>query len=448
MEGIPPDLNRRLHATLLKFGDFDENRTMRALFCDTRIVPWRDEIQGADSSRERVNLLIGFLSGNYNSKEENALILFLRVLIDQTHSDNALYGQLLELADALEIYADEDLRQQLHKLIQLRFKDKSEQELRKVFGDQRLSEWQDDFSSFSPDDTDAILQKLFDCYDGSDKNSLALFVRVLYDDPWSSSTEYKEKLKHLAGKLGLPPRLAEESRADLRTLLLMHCDDASFDKFLRALHLNNKVYENISSKQELKERIDLLLNYIGESGASCAAVSRLKKAGDENLPNGKDITWPPVVWNDGSKCEIKTPEIDWGQVLVAIVFLGIIICVIFGNNGQTTEPPDLIFQPTLTIAPDQRHRWPLTPGVLFTESLTFSEEGEEAWYAFSVAVAPHTLDLTTEGEVGAVLLDPTDMPISPTQAGETQRFALAQPGRYTLVIVGRGRFNIQLLLNP
>lgn len=101
---ISPSTYQRLRTTLLTCNIIDSNRELLSVFVDSRISVWHHQIPQSDNSDSRVRTVIDFLSKQCNSKGENALILFLHVLAEQTNPDNAIHRQLLELVDEIEKY--------------------------------------------------------------------------------------------------------------------------------------------------------------------------------------------------------------------------------------------------------------------------------------------------------------------------------------------------------
>jgi hypothetical protein len=96
---IPPSLHQRLQRTLLRCGPFDSDRALRPLFVDARLSPWRDWLPEASSPGERVLAVIEILSERRNSQGERALVLFLRVLRDNSPPGDACRHELAALAD-------------------------------------------------------------------------------------------------------------------------------------------------------------------------------------------------------------------------------------------------------------------------------------------------------------------------------------------------------------
>jgi len=102
-EGIPPQLYRRLNDTLLQCGAFVDVRSLEAIFSDARLSPWRQSLPEARSKAQRVQVMIDFLyQKTHNTSGKNALVLFLDVLKDQVHIEDALHHTLQELMLELE----------------------------------------------------------------------------------------------------------------------------------------------------------------------------------------------------------------------------------------------------------------------------------------------------------------------------------------------------------
>lgn len=99
---IPSQLYQRLRVTLLRCGPFDSDSSVRPLFVDSRISSWRHSLPSRDNAAARVQAVIDELWKHESAEGENALVLFLRVLRDQTPRGDACYGQLDALADALD----------------------------------------------------------------------------------------------------------------------------------------------------------------------------------------------------------------------------------------------------------------------------------------------------------------------------------------------------------
>lgn len=98
MPAIPPELLNRLYETFLRCGPFDSDRTLRPIFVDARLSAWRDLLPEASSRVERAWAVIDALSERADPAGENALVLLLRALAENTPSGDACRGQLAALA--------------------------------------------------------------------------------------------------------------------------------------------------------------------------------------------------------------------------------------------------------------------------------------------------------------------------------------------------------------
>lgn len=103
MAGIPADLLNRIRQALLDCGPIDDDRSLRAVFADARLSPWRNRLPQADSPTGRVDALIDFLHHKQRSDTQaNALVLLLQVLNERADPGDACHQQLKELAVELE----------------------------------------------------------------------------------------------------------------------------------------------------------------------------------------------------------------------------------------------------------------------------------------------------------------------------------------------------------
>lgn len=102
MSGIPPELHQPLQKILIKCHHFETDTTLQTVFANAFIHQWGDAVPEASNRRARVDLLIGYLNGKQNDKRENALVLFLHVLAEDTPPTDALHNELLQVAQAFE----------------------------------------------------------------------------------------------------------------------------------------------------------------------------------------------------------------------------------------------------------------------------------------------------------------------------------------------------------
>lgn len=80
-------------------GPFASDEHLRAVFVDSRIRPWRDQLPEAESHFERVTRVIAFLADRQN---ESVLVLTLKVLSELHDENDNCRSTLIELATELE----------------------------------------------------------------------------------------------------------------------------------------------------------------------------------------------------------------------------------------------------------------------------------------------------------------------------------------------------------
>jgi hypothetical protein len=69
---------------------------------DERIAPWKNLIPQGENPAQRMESLVSLLSSRYNKHKENALVLFLQVICDQTHKMDSCHDQLTALIGRLQ----------------------------------------------------------------------------------------------------------------------------------------------------------------------------------------------------------------------------------------------------------------------------------------------------------------------------------------------------------
>jgi len=92
----------RLRDILLRTHSFDNLMAFRAFFADSRIARWRNRVPVASTPAACIDVLIATLCDLNNDYGENALILFLHVLSDNTAPDDPLHDELAQLIKELE----------------------------------------------------------------------------------------------------------------------------------------------------------------------------------------------------------------------------------------------------------------------------------------------------------------------------------------------------------
>lgn len=91
-------LRQELKQTLLKCDTFASHESLLAVFTDSRIATWRDEVPETKTRADRVEQTIAKLFDQSNNKGENALSLFLSVLQDAISEGDALHNWLHQLS--------------------------------------------------------------------------------------------------------------------------------------------------------------------------------------------------------------------------------------------------------------------------------------------------------------------------------------------------------------
>jgi hypothetical protein len=100
-ELLSAKLSQRLVKVLSTCDAFESNRQLRAVFGDARLSPWRDNLPQTDELSSRVTQTIGYLQDKWNTGQENALCLLLRVLRDRTDQRDNRHRELTELIQRL-----------------------------------------------------------------------------------------------------------------------------------------------------------------------------------------------------------------------------------------------------------------------------------------------------------------------------------------------------------
>jgi len=100
-----PDFQRRVREALLDCADL-RYQSLRALFVDQRIAPWRNGLPQTDSNQAQAQAMIGYLyKQNRADTGENALKLFLQVLSDHFDPMDNCHQQFKVLAAELDTSA-------------------------------------------------------------------------------------------------------------------------------------------------------------------------------------------------------------------------------------------------------------------------------------------------------------------------------------------------------
>jgi hypothetical protein len=102
MSNISPKLLNQAYEILPRCGPFSTDISLRAIFVDSRISTWREALPQASSPVERVQLTIDFLVNQSNASNENAFVLFLRVLSERFNPSDSCHRKLIELANEIQ----------------------------------------------------------------------------------------------------------------------------------------------------------------------------------------------------------------------------------------------------------------------------------------------------------------------------------------------------------
>ena len=103
MPAIPSAPTQRLRDTRAQHPVLDSDRTMRALFVDERLAPWINHVpENTPNRATRVDLLIAAFCDQNSANGDNALVLLLCVLAENTPGGDALHGELARLAAELQ----------------------------------------------------------------------------------------------------------------------------------------------------------------------------------------------------------------------------------------------------------------------------------------------------------------------------------------------------------
>lgn len=106
MPGIPAPLYNRLSEALSKCDQFESNEELRSLFKGYALLsPWANSLPQANSTAQRLTLVIGFLVEQYrNDTKENVLVILVRLLSQTVDPVDSRHQTLSELADELNIF--------------------------------------------------------------------------------------------------------------------------------------------------------------------------------------------------------------------------------------------------------------------------------------------------------------------------------------------------------
>lgn len=97
MTGLSPQLNKRLRSSLIECGQFNSQQNLAALFVDQRIAAFAKSLPESTNMDSRVDFLILYLHDKYDKDKQNALFLFLHVLLDRIPEQTDCYQKIAQL---------------------------------------------------------------------------------------------------------------------------------------------------------------------------------------------------------------------------------------------------------------------------------------------------------------------------------------------------------------
>lgn len=101
MSGLPSDLLNKLRPVLARHPAFESDGALQALFVDSRIAHWKNDLQTANNPQSRIDLFISDFDGKQNERGENALWLCLQVLAEKIHPQDGARAELERLIEQL-----------------------------------------------------------------------------------------------------------------------------------------------------------------------------------------------------------------------------------------------------------------------------------------------------------------------------------------------------------
>ncbi|MFB2891679.1 metallophosphoesterase [Aerosakkonemataceae cyanobacterium BLCC-F50] len=106
MPGIPAPLYKRLSEALSQCDQFENNQQLRSFFKGYDLLsPWANSLPQANSTAQRVTLVIGFLVEQYrNDTKENVLVILVRLLSQTIDPVDSRHQTLSEVADELNLF--------------------------------------------------------------------------------------------------------------------------------------------------------------------------------------------------------------------------------------------------------------------------------------------------------------------------------------------------------
>lgn len=98
------ELLRQIRFRLRKLEVFESDRDLRTVFKNnSELQPWADRLPEANARQSRADMTVAFLLDRYSAENQNALVIFLRVLVREYDVGEHLHSELIGFADRLQL---------------------------------------------------------------------------------------------------------------------------------------------------------------------------------------------------------------------------------------------------------------------------------------------------------------------------------------------------------
>lgn len=97
------ELLRQIRFRFRKLELFESDRELRSVFKNNQeLYPWADRLPEVSSRQSRADTITAFLLDRYSADNQNALVIFLRVLVREYNDEEYLCSELARFADQLQ----------------------------------------------------------------------------------------------------------------------------------------------------------------------------------------------------------------------------------------------------------------------------------------------------------------------------------------------------------
>lgn len=97
------ELLRQIRFRLRKIELFESDHELRNVFKNNQeLYPWADRLPEANSRQSRADTTVAFLLDKYSAENQNALVIFLQILVREYDDGERLYSELTRYADQLQ----------------------------------------------------------------------------------------------------------------------------------------------------------------------------------------------------------------------------------------------------------------------------------------------------------------------------------------------------------